>query len=290
MSVTESKMIAVRGQFREGGKQDFEIRYRVHTSALQSPLQTWLDGMTASPNPLPAINTAFPGSPKAFCKEISIDQEHERNPHIWIATVSYGELQEDQDNTSEDPFVQDNPLDRDTVWRVEWDVVQEIVSEDRNGEQIVNSAGQPFDEALLEDRHLAVMVGRKNYETEEEIRDIGTEYDRAVNSAVFRGEAVRTVKFDGVGCSDPQWENGIRFYEATFRFSVKAETWDRKVLDRGFSYLDAGKLKNIRDDDGQLITEPALLDGSGGKLAVGQVGVALTFQANPQKDFNALGL
>ena len=290
MSVTESKMIAVRGTFTEGGSQDFTIKYRVHTDTLQSPIQTWVDGLTASPNPLPNINDAFPGSARAFCKSVSIDPEQDARKTTWIVTASFGKLQEDQDNTQEDPNLPDNPLDRNTVWRVDWETIQELVTEDKDGEAIVNSAGQPFNEALFEDRRLPVMVGRKNYATESEIMEIGTEYDRSVNSAVYREQAVRTVKFDGVACSDPQWENGVKYYEAVYRFTVRTETWDRKILDRGIAYLDGGELKNVRDDDGQIVGDPFLLDGSGGKLPQGQVGVFLTKQANPLKDFNALDL
>ena len=290
MSVTESKMIAVRGTFTEGGKQDFTIRYRLKTNALQSPIETWVQGLTASPNPLPDINDAFPGSARAFCKSVAIDHEHEARPTIWLATASFGELGADQDNSNEDPYQPDNPLDRDTVWRVDWETIQEVVSEDNQGQAIVNSAGQPFNESIYEDRRMPVLVARKNYADWAEILDIGAEYDRSINSTTFQGFEAQKVKWGGVVCSDPQWENGVKFYEAAFRFVVNSKKWFRNILDRGIVYLDGGELKNFRDADGQVIGDPQLLDGSGGKLPQGQVGVALPFYINEEKNFNSIGL
>lgn len=291
MTVTECKLVAVRNVFKTKREQEHVLTYRIIMSEFSMWENIYEQALTASPDQLPLIYDIYPGSATAACTAVEIEQEFPGNKLIWKATATFGKLDDANEDNQEDPTQPDNPLERATLWRVEWDTVTETIEKDKDGNDILNSAGFQFDEVPTEDRRLLVITAEKNYATAGEIANIGSTYDRAVNAASFQGYGVRQVKFDGVACSEQQIENNVRFYQATFRFIIKPETWDRKILDRGFIYLDDdGNTKVAVDSDGQPVVDPILLDGNGHKLPDDEIGVTLTFQVNPLMDLNNIGL
>lgn len=290
MSIQSCELIGHEYGYLIGGVQQHTQTYRIVTDGYTLGEHIAREAHAAGTNPLPVEGSLFDASGVAICTEIRLRQEQESNFRRWIATVIYGERSGDEEEQPPDPTVPPNPLQRATEWRLDWETVTEPIETDRNGSAIVNSAGQPFTEVPVDERRLTTWVAEKNFETLEEIADLDAEYDRAVNSVEFLGRGPRQVKYAGCSASEAQWENGVRFFRASFRFVVKPETWDRKILDKGLMIREGGELERAKDIDEQAVVEEVLLDGAGKQLPIGQLGIPLTFQCNPLKDLNGMDL
>lgn len=290
MSIIRCNLIGITNTYRTGRSSTHELVYRFHLDAYYPGQNLFVEGLSAAPNPLPQLYASYAGT-NAQCDEVVIRQEHENNDKVWLATATFGKIEDNQEDNQQDPWQGDDPLQRSTIWSLDWETITEVIDKDTTGKPIVNSAGFRFDVPLTEDRRYVVIVAQKNFSDWEEVAELGETYDRCVNSVAFQNRAIKTVKFGGVVCSEPQWENAIKFYTATFRFVVKPDGWTALVVDRGFVYKDDnGDLRNVADDDEQLSQEPVLLDGTGKKLPAGQPGITLPFELFTAKDFNAIGL
>jgi len=86
---------------------------------------------------LPAIGAAHPNNASATCRRRR-GRNESFSPKVWIFVCSYSTEQrfEPTDNPLNDPA--------DIQWETQQ--FQKVITEDRNGDAIVNSAGQPFRE------------------------------------------------------------------------------------------------------------------------------------------------
>lgn len=163
-----------------------------------------------------------------------------------------------------------NPLNRPVVWS--FDFVDEPVAKttDKNGEEVVNSAGRYYSPPIMIDRQLGQIVAVKNYA--EFTYDTAAGYLNKVNSDVWHGLDAQTVRIKGVRVQS-MYENGVSFVQVTFTFLHDPEGWNpTRVLDYGPYYLAGGKPVRFVDKAGQPL-EFGNLDGAGGKLVPPAVAV-----------------
>jgi hypothetical protein len=171
---------------------------------------------------------------------------------LWEVTVNYGQL---GNQTT-------NPLDRPPEFLWERSAWQQTVSYDvKTGKEILNSAGEKFEDIVQADQSRLVLHVKRN----EPIYDpsIASQYADHVNSDTFFGWSKNMVK-----CSPPKGtptiEGDYSFfvveYEFIFYYGLRGEGWQKKIVDQGFNELKNGDLVPIKENM-QPINKPKFLHG-----------------------------
>lgn len=223
---------------------------------------------------------------------VSLDGPHrdQKEPLLYRVRLGYSSRYIDPEKGDE------NPLARPAHWGVDLHEFTRVSERDASGKAYLNSARLQFDPLPDMDDMRNVVVVVKNLPT----YDAGflLRYGNAINADPFLGGKPKQWKCLPI-TAEEQFENGIRYWVHTFRFDYRDEDWTHRVLDQGYTERifvppDRGggpgeyKLKKITDKDGQPISEPAMLDGSGRKLADGEDPVFLEFDKYRELPFNAL--
>lgn len=296
MAVLSCKLIAEGRSSRFGleNKNEHSRRYRIRTdNAMDSGFVVLTGAYTASPHPLPTRYSYYTDSSgtdlSTYCTEVSLEQDS-NDRKTWIATASFGTLPPGKNPTD---AAYDNPILRPPRYRVDFQEESTVVAKDNAGAAIVNSVGDEFDEPLEQEEIYPILVVERNYANLQTVIDIGNEYHKSVNSKVFYGSAVRTVRFLPLTSTELLFENGVSFYTVTFRFMFNKDTWDRVVMNRGWRYRQAagGNLIPAVDPTTQLpVQSPVKLAANGTLLADGAQPIWLTYQTRPLKDFSSLGV
>ena len=151
---------------------------------------------------------------------------------------------------------------------IEYDhqLTSEQIDKDINDNPLQVSSGEPLDPPLNED--FADRVIRYTFYVYTYDSDVAEAYINRVNDAPYAGFAEKTIKI-GKFSGSPEFIGGYMFYRVIVELVVRADTWKRRCLDQGFRELTTGTpgFKAIADDEGQPVTEPVKLDGSGHILA-----------------------
>ncbi len=220
----------------------------------------------------------------AYVQEVSVEEESE-DGKAWIVTVTWGPY-----NPSEFPK---DP----TSWplRVNWSAVQwkRGIIKDQDGNAILNSANDPFEEAAERDDSRTTFTVVRNEPTYDP--QIAAQYRDHLNAAAFCGFAAKCVKCNRIEGelkydSDAGTADGY-YVEVTYVFEVNDKGWDLKPVDQGYASVDGSGIKTeFLDKMGTRLSKPQLLDGSGGLLAHGSDPVYLSYRLYDTADFAALGL
>lgn len=179
----------------------------------------------------------------------------------WTVTAEYSSEREMNEDPTQDAM----------QIRVYTEQFQKPAVFDKNGEKIVNSAGDPFDPPLMMDDSRRVISLVRNVAA---YPSWVLSYQDAVNSDSFtvRGitYAAGVGKVQSVSISDGQIRNGYQFYTLEVLIHLQKNGWILQPLDVGFRELDyAGtSLINILNPgDNERPAAPVPLDGSGRALA-----------------------
>lgn len=251
----------------------------------------------------PKIGTStFPTNALARAKTIHIeplggggaggDDSGESNEYAWIIEVNY-------DTEAE---AEENPLSRAAVVTWERAAYEKPCDRDIEGNPIINSAGQAFDPPVMKDDSRAVLKIVKNFATYDDV--LYEPYQDAVSSAPFKGRPRLTWKCAGItGVSKK--ENSVSFYEVTFEFHYRKETWIKSILDQGRYELGPagpsdsgpstivgayGPLKPIRDSARNLVSDPVPLNGEGQRAATPNDAAYLPYEVYHYQNLNDLGV
>lgn len=227
------------------------------------------------------IGDAHPQNPYAFLR--SLTPAVTDNRKIWNVTGQY----------TQSTFAEsENPLDEPK--RVAWssNTYTAPVVKDNDGNPIVNSAGQPFDPPLTEERH--TVVATITYNSDQYDPNLGATFEDTVNEGSEKianlTVPARTAKILEVGATQEFFED-IPYWAVTIKVEINRDTWDREVLDQGIFEKVGAETKRMSTDDGEEVTEPLKLDGSGAKLDPQTADpVYLTFKTLEEKDFGPLDL
>lgn len=217
--------------------------------------------------------------------------EPREDPHnsktLWRVIAHYEPLEPQEQEGDGDT----DPLQRPVRYRLEHTSYTRVVEQDNEGNAIVNACEQEFDEPIEDEQSRIILVAEKNFASLQEIINLNLTYAGKVNNDSYRGAGERMWYCHTIGCSDLQTEGNVSFYTATFRLELNFETWDRKVLNRGFKhYDDSNKLVQATDTAGIPCNEPILLDEDGTRLADGATGNFITFKVKKEVAFSGLGV
>lgn len=211
---------------------------------------------------LPVIGFTISPSGFGICRSLSGAFRTE-NPKIWDFTAEFSsEVEENQ--SSQNP--QSDPLVWVPVYETKFERIQEVVTKDFSGASVANSAGQPFDNGLTISRFIPVwefFQFEPSTLTDEQL----IERNETVNSAVFKGRAVKTLLLTIVSSSIGfYYGRKMRLTKYQLRYNVKK--WTNKRLDVGTVYKSGSDYLPYTDKAGNVML--GSLDGStGAKQAVG---------------------
>lgn len=292
-----------------GGEDGIE-RKRKYTRRFEVRTDTYADDATTVGNSplLPRNGQRHPMDAYALLVKIRPEGTAD-DPTLWTVSCDYdteiprAQARESQKidpdtgqskESGQDPQTRpENPLDRPATYKVSHEQTSEVVEDDNAGSPILNSADDPFDPPLEEERSYAVVTVSKNYAVVE--FDWLELFVDSINSTRWRGRAPFTCRMIAIEY-EPAQENNVSFWKVQFRIKIRKQLWLKKVIDRGFrEKIPTGpgtfKWERITDPGtGAFPTEPQLLDGNGRKLTAGSGPVFRTFHTKPEKSFNQLGI
>ncbi|MHC4709432.1 MAG: hypothetical protein ACYTA3_03165 [Planctomycetota bacterium] len=193
-----------------------------------------------------------------------------------------------QDTTIENPL---NEPDRISGGFTKY--TQEV-TQDRNGDEIKNSAEEAFRGPQVEfDNNRPTVTIEKNVLT----LDLATisEMVDTVNDATLWGLAARKVKLSNVSWSRELYGTCTFYYKISYEFDINFETFDRTVIDIGTRFKIKGAVANdknqferYRDINGELTT--CHLDGNGNLLPAGDDPVEIDIEYYDESNFLTLGI
>lgn len=241
---------------------------------------------------LPSLGSAFVDTDGtvdygAYCEGAEVTEEGvENGGYQWLVRVTWGPL--DTSLFGPDPLLW--PL------RVSFggDQYERVVWFDRNGDPIRNSATDPFGEPIVVDDSRPTFVVTRNELVATFDQTLASLMSDAINDAAWNGFAAGTVKCGIIVSGDEQYDptNNVWYYSVKYPFAVKRDGWVKEILDSGFAELDGSsppKPKPILNN-GNPITEPAPLDGSGHRLATTGTPVTLTFDVYDTADYSIFNM
>ncbi len=259
--------------------------WRVRTDTAADTVATVLDGFSTTASI--TLWTAFPGVVKTYATSFDCEPVSENDPFEWRVRVEYTYYEKGaaSDNpTSEYPVVSWGSMD-----------IERVVEKDTSGNPLRNSAGDRYDPVPSQtESYQTLRVTRNLLTTDANHFDpwIANDIKNSVNTSAITLCGFTIEARDGLMIefgADWQRREGWSFYTVTNIIAIKYDTWDRALLDVGFRYLVATKLTDIKID-GQVVTTPKLLDGSGGVLADGGTPVFRTVKTYKEKDWSVLSL
>lgn len=248
---------------------------------------------TATPDPVPRMLTHIAYG--AYVTNINVAPKQEGNASFFTVTVTAGKPPDGQDpDNPTTPTGEVDPLKKKVVVYAELMTISELITRDRDGKPFVNSAGQEFDEPIVEEREIPVITWERNYATYEEILEIQRDFERTHNDAEFLGYPAETAKFLSLTPQPPQYHGTVKYFPAIGRIAVKSDGWIKWIVDQGAQYYDkpksqaGAKLINAMDQNGQLANGNVLLASDGTRLPNGQVGQGIGFYVLKNKDYAPL--
>lgn len=205
----------------------------------------------------------------------------------WVVTVDYGAYDPTQ--------FPENPLNQPI--KISWGlnrferVVEETIEDkDGNTQAILNSAGDYFDPPVTcDDSRPTLRIIRNEKSFDAKYADA---WKDTLNKKTFFGFDPGTVKMT-MPTGDLEYNPVCGFfYPVTYEFEINPDGWRKKILDQGMRTADAntGDISPCVDKDGNPVTTPVLLDGSGGQLQSGDDPFYMEFDIYNEADFGVLNL
>lgn len=308
---------ARRGSVRADGTRTYHREFLVVTDDEADRENTVLGGMGAAP-----LHGQHPADAGALCIDRTATQ-HADSPLLWTVALEYSSRLSDASagaqalaqafpdagggssgSGSPSESGQENPLDRPPEINFTTVRYQEALERDARNLIVQNSAGEAYDPPLMADRAHLCLELRRNLEQFDPNKV--AEFIFTINQEQFLGFEPEEVLIDDLQAS-PKWENGHFFWTVFVRFvfSRKRYTgnaiylgggWITRLLDAGFMKVnDDGEQERIILDNGQLPSQPVLLNGLGDVLTTQKQPAEGARQYNefrkyPAKDHNELGL
>ncbi len=236
-------------------------------------------------DPYITINSS---DPNAFITELSAQRGDPGNPLEWIVTVSYAwySVNEVGGGPEANPLLM--PID------VSWGFkdYDHVVEMDIDGKPVLNSAKDPYDPPLVIQVPNQLMTVVRN----EAYYNVGAAYAyrNSINQDSFAGQSPHFAKCFGITPKNLFHPTVGWYYQVTYEFefmnprnSADGKGFVKSLLDRGLRKLDfnTGKPVHIYLNS-QPITQPMLLDGSGGVLPVNGAPNYIDFKVFPELPFS----
>lgn len=195
-----------------------------------------------------------------YCVSTSVSWVNTKQRIVTAVFSSARELVAVQSGSTQDPI------------EIEWNTVevQSPAEKDKDGNAVVNSAGDPFDPPAMKDESRWQITVRTSVSS---VPSYVLNYRNRVNNAsvTLDGQtfAARTLLVRRIAIGKEYIRNSGTARDITIVFEHDESTWDLVQVDRGYRILDPSDVtKRILalNDDKTLPSSPILLDGAGAVL------------------------
>lgn len=248
-----------------------------------------------------AYGSAHPD--QAACKAMEFDCSMADDVGLWwTVSVSYYA-------PSPEMIPQENGIPEDS-WSASGGTSTGPAFVDRNGDSIVNSAGDPLEGLEQENDDISWTLTKcytdLSWNTVRLLQS-NTVNDASWNGAPpgewkvnFRGAQKKTITTttagtagtapgDGSSGAFNGTEGTIEYWETTWEFRYRADGWDLKPWDVGFNELVSSQRLAILGNDGKAVKQPVALNSNGTKKTPGEAPDALSFNVYAESDFSTFG-
>lgn len=190
-----------------------------------------------------------PGSPhpddaNATCKSVEVGPgpEPTRPPYLcYFVKVDWSTTAPLPNNSSSDPTTMR------TVWTIRPTIQTRYITRDRNGNMILNSAGQPFDGGIPVSVRLGTATAVRNISASGYNKNTVMANSGKLNSTTYLGAAAGTLQVDIE--AQEKYEGGYHFWTETYTFSYDPLGWQPKPMNAGFFQLTGYGLQRITNGD-----------------------------------------
>lgn len=177
----------------------------------------------------------YPTDTNAICRKVDIGPGPvmTRAPFLaFIATIEWST------NAVKPDQADDDPTTSRTIWSIRPEVQGRYVIKDRNGDLIINAAGQPFDGGIPVDVRLGKVVAKRNVIAAGYDVDTVLTYSGRWNSETFLGAPAGKVQVDIT--ADEHYEGAFHFWSETYEFKYDPQGIQPKALNAGFFQRKSG--------------------------------------------------
>jgi hypothetical protein len=274
------------GEFNLDRQRSYRLEWDIITTGVMGPISLYIGALLASPDPLIDIWGTYSclgdTDLDAYCNKISTKKLDLKKYKAYADFATLARGRDPGEATI-------NPLLRPVRYRGAKLVATKAVTSDNEGKPITTSAREEFDEALEQEISYAAFLAVRNVpDLDTWVNDMAT-YVNSVNNATYRGLSARKWWCMDIELSDQIFESGVAYYQESWQVALNLDTWDEQLLDRGWKVLDnAGRQINAKDDQGNGLTAPILLDGTGKKLASDADPVARKFKVKREVSWGSL--
>lgn len=253
---------------------------------------------------LPKIDEPHPDKTRLTCNSRNANPEDDGD--VWIVTCSYGidDTTYSPELGSGDPW--DLPPFNVSFGTIAYNKI--LKKSYQNGDtqgnptkDVLNSVENPFDPPVEYVEYNSVLrfsINKRYFDLR-----LVRSYQGTINkyNITVMGEPVPAKKgrinalsAKKIDVEDSDGNITYSFFQLDFEIEIGPREFKNEVLDAGFYYLDGTTRKEIKlsdagvlGDSGEVITEPAKLDGSGG---IGTDAVYLDFYGHFTKDWSNLSI
>lgn len=184
-----------------------------------------------------------------------------------------------------------NPLDREPD--IKWaggDLVEAMVK-DWDDTALKNSAGEMYDplpERYIQSGDCVITI---NESTNPASRVVN--YSRTTNTAIIWGVAVESAlmgKIESQNIIEVIDGAEFSYWRTSYPISFRNDNWKYKAIDLGYNSLSGGNLIPFKDNEGNLLSTPKLLNGSGAVSTTPVVYPTAGFRQYKRTNWATLGL
>lgn len=176
----------------------------------------------------------------------------------------------------------ENPFAEPIELSVDWAPYQKYTDVNASGGLITNSANDPISPGVEVTTSNPILKISRN-EPDYPIFDVFT-YKDSTNNATWNGFPANTVLATAPRATLQYSSTSGAYYKIDYEFLIAPSGWNAKLLDIGYRENISGVTKNIYVD-GQPVSTPKLLNGSGKVLPTSGNPVFFEHQVYPMKDF-----
>jgi len=271
----------------DGASGSMTRKFQVEFNQADDPAARPILALTASSGEVtvPAYWAVHPNSNDYFVRKKSVAPAG--GPFLWDVNLVYEYIENPLLQPYSVEFIPQSsqePIDR---------AIDPADPSQAYTKELCNSSHEPFDPPVQEEFFDFAIVIRRNEALFSPV--VARPYLNCVNADAFgfyaRNTQLYTFGAGQVRCKNiqaterrhgPNW-----YWEVSYEFVVRDDGWKRRLMDQGFRELDGDDYKQIADVDGNPITQPAKLNGSGVKLGATDTPVFLEFQTKKRLSFSA---
>ena len=246
-----------------------------------------LEGESATPDPIPFLLAEHPNNDSMEVASRNVTPRDAQNDRLnWDIVVNYRKKVNPTVDPNEDGTVDPTTLPPQISFSfsgktVVADRAYNVLDPPLDGKEdptiaIQNSAGQPFDPPVTEEKGNRIINIVRNETNDFYDPNLTEDLHDTINNRRIRIADVVLKKHQGrikISADDMFDEDGNKYWQVTYQIEVDRTGHFRLILDQGFMTFDSGanKLVAILDDsaDPQPIADPVKLDAAGQRLAVG---------------------